>query len=379
MKEGRGGDKPSKEETRARTLEDGIAADLPKKETEPPKIQPSPMTETPADVVMGAAAEKAAMTVESSPLDDLVISVPEGFGAEYDRVKPALSPYAEAEQKKRRDDAALAKEQAEDRAQQIKTAIKEKTAEIPTVPSEQPAVNTSKVSVTMPQKAAADAAPAAGPAPEVSAPEVSASEISAPEDSVPEVPAYRMVGELFQCYVVLEMGDTMYLIDKHAAHERILFEQLKRGLRSREQSMQVLLIPLDLPLTVSERQTAEEFRDEIAAAGFAYTLTDNGAQLLQIPSFLAIQAAADAFCETVTRLSDSSGTASLTRTQRYEQALFQAACKAAIKAGRDYDTAHLKWICDRVLSDPEIRYCPHGRPVCFTMTRSAIEGRFGRT
>ena len=115
------------------------------------------------------------------------------------------------------------------------------------------------------------------------------------------------------------------------------------------------------------------------AAGFDYTLNEEGAVLLQIPSFLSMQAASDAFCETVTRLSDDSGTASLTRTERYEQALFQASCKAAIKAGRDYDAAHLKWICDRVLSDPEIRYCPHGRPVCFTMTKSAIEGRFGRT
>ena len=143
--------------------------------------------------------------------------------------------------------------------------------------------------------------------------------------------------------------------------------------------MQVLLIPLALPLTAEERQTAEEYRDEIMAAGFDYTLNDEGAVLLQIPSFLSMQAASDAFCETVTRLSDHSGTASLTRNERYEQALFQASCKAAIKAGREYDAAHLKWICDRVLSDPEIRYCPHGRPVCFTLTKSAIEGHFGRT
>ena len=359
VKEGRGGDRPSKEETRARTLEDGIAADLPKKEQEPPIIPSAPNTENPVDVVCGAVGDKTAMTVESSPLDDLVVSVPEGFGTEYEKVKPSLSPYAEAEQKKRRDDAASAKEQAEDRARQIKTVITEQTADIPEQQPQIPAVSTPQGSEATPQKPADEAVTAA--------------------DSAPEVPVYRMVGELFQCYVVVEMGDTMYLIDKHAAHERILFEQLKRGLRSREQSMQVLLLPLDLPLTVSERQTAEEFRDEIAAAGFDYTLGDSGAQLLQIPSFLSIQAAADAFCETVTRLSDNSGTASLTRTGRYEQALFQAACKAAIKAGRDYDTAHLKWICDRVLSDPEIRYCPHGRPVCFTMTKSAIEGRFGRT
>ena len=143
--------------------------------------------------------------------------------------------------------------------------------------------------------------------------------------------------------------------------------------------MQGLLIPLALSLTQNERQTVCDFRDEIISAGFAWNDTEDGVLLQQIPSFLTVQAAADAFCETVTRLGDDSGPAALTRSQRYERALFQASCKAAIKAGRDYDEAHLKWICDRVLSDPEIRYCPHGRPVCFTMTRSAIEGRFGRT
>jgi len=361
-KEGRGGDKPNKEETKPRTLEDGISAAADVKPASSAERSASlepigtpaqtavrlpPLSEvTPADIKACSSGEEK-MTVEPSPLDDLVISVPEGFGAEFENTAPTLSPFAEAEQAKRRADAQDAE----------KT---KKTEPIPAVRTEIRDLAESVLSKTVPE------APKPEPAP-------------AKEAETHPVPAYRMVGELFQCYVVLEMDDTMYLVDKHAAHERILFEQLKRGLRAGEQSMQVLLIPLELPMTSSERQTAEEYREEILAAGFDYTLNDHGAVLLQIPSFLSMQAASDAFCETVTRLSDDSGTASLTRTQRYEGALFQAACKAAIKAGREYDTAHLKWICDRVLSDPEIRYCPHGRPVCFTMTKAAIEGRFGRS
>ena len=353
-KEGRGGEKPSKEETRTRTLEDGIQTVPAKTEEDKPTAQTSVSRIPPSDItpkeVRTFTEQKEKQTVESSPLDDLVITVPAGFGEEYEKRKPTLSPYAEAEQAKR---------QADAKAMQNRVSVPP------------PPIVTEAKPVTETVQAKTEEKPETAPP------------IKEPikEDGRTEhpVPAYRMVGELFQCYVVLEMGDTMYLVDKHAAHERILFEQLKRGMQAGEQSMQVLLIPMTLPLTSPERQTAEEYRDEIMAAGFDYTLNEEGAVLLQIPSFLSMQAASDAFCETVTRLSDDSGTASLTRTERYEQALFQASCKAAIKAGRDYDAAHLRWICDRVLSDPEIRYCPHGRPVCFTMTKSAIEGRFGRT
>ena len=360
VKEGRGGDKPSKEETRARTLDEGIAADVPAvKKEEVPKSEPPRPTEPELavpDVKNYTSAGEPKKTVETSVLDDLVISVPDGFGAAYDEVKPTLSPFAAAQKEKERSDEQIRKERTGAAIAETvpAPAVTQQTKEEPVITAEEPRAESQPVKEESPVVTVTEA----------------------PQN---KVPAYRMVGELFQCYVVLEMDDTMYLVDKHAAHERIIFEQLKRGMRSGEQSSQVLLIPLNLPMTAPERQTAHEFRDEIMAAGFDYTLNEEGAVLLQIPSFLSIRAASDAFCETVTRLSDSSGTASLTRDERCEQALFQASCKAAIKAGREYDAAHLKWICDRVLSDPEIRYCPHGRPVCFTMTKSAIEGRFGRT
>ncbi len=353
VKEGRGGDKPDKEQIRTRTLEEGMPSAQPAAEKpveKSPNIASVTLLQEQEPVspdVRPFAEEKEKQTVESSPLDDLVVTVPEGFGAEFDEKKPSLSPFAAAEQAKHEADAKAA--QKPQQSNEVKLIPTEK-------PTEDAEIKPTPVKVT--------------PKPEV---QPGAASVGNP------VLAYRMVGELFQCYVVLEMDDTMYLVDKHAAHERILFEQLKRGLQAGEHSMQVLLIPMNLSLTAEERQTAEEYRDEIMAAGFDYTLNDDGAVLLQIPSFLSMQAASDAFCETVTRLSENSGTAALTRKERYEQALFQASCKAAIKAGRDYDAAHLKWICDRVLSDPEIRYCPHGRPVCFTMTKSAIEGRFGRT
>ena len=200
-----------------------------------------------------------------------------------------------------------------------------------------------------------------------------------PSSEKPEVPEYRMVGEVFQCYVIVEMGNTMYLIDKHAAHERILFEEFKKTARENVSVSQMLLMPITVTLSSEEVTAAAEFEEEIFASGYAFQCSGREAELYQIPAFLDSGAAKDAFCEAVSRLADQTGTAELAREQRFERALFQASCKAAIKAGRSYDDAHLRWICDRVLSDPAIRYCPHGRPVCYEITKSMIENRFGRT
>ena len=191
--------------------------------------------------------------------------------------------------------------------------------------------------------------------------------------------SYRFVGELFQCYLIAEAGDTVYLIDKHAAHERILFEDFKKTAKQEEQPPQILLIPVEISLTPAEISTVTDFRSELEASGYAFSVRGNVLSLEQIPSFLDPDSATDAFLEACSGLSDSTGNARLTREIRFERALFQASCKAAVKAGRNYEEEDLRWICDRVLSDPAIRYCPHGRPVCFTVTKSRFEREFGRT
>ena len=99
----------------------------------------------------------------------------------------------------------------------------------------------------------------------------------------------------------------------------------------------------------------------------------------QIPAILNNGAAESMFVTMTGKLANGTGDVATTRDNFFEQALYQASCKAAIKAGRIYDTSHLKWICDRVLSNPEIRFCPHGRPVAFEMTQSDIERSFKRT
>ena len=192
------------------------------------------------------------------------------------------------------------------------------------------------------------------------------------------VPEYRIIGEAFNSYVIVELGDIMYLIDKHAAHERIIFEDLKKKLKEATPSSQMLMLPLSVHLNNEELIALHEYGDEIRKTGFNFDLADKVVSICEIPSEIEISGATDAFATLISRLVDKEGFGEKTRYEFFEKALYQASCKAAIKAGRAYDREHVKWICDRVLTLDNIKYCPHGRPVAFEITRHFLEKQFER-
>ena len=192
------------------------------------------------------------------------------------------------------------------------------------------------------------------------------------------IPEYRIVGEAFNSYVIVELGDIMYLIDKHAAHERIIFEDLKKKLKSASPTSQMLMLPLTVHLNNEELVALHEYGDEIKKTGFGYDLNDKTVSIFEIPSEIEISGATDSFATLVSRLVKSEGYGYSTRYEFFEKALYQASCKAAIKAGRAYDKEHIKWICDKVLSLDNIKYCPHGRPIAFEITKHFLEKQFER-
>ena len=112
--------------------------------------------------------------------------------------------------------------------------------------------------------------------------------------------------------------------------------------------------------------------------GYDFEINDRCVSVTAIPTSLDINAARDVIETIVDKLSSGTGSAQVTRTTVFEKALYQASCKAAIKVGREYDMAHLKWICDRLLVLDDIKVCPHGRPVAFEMTKAEIERQFKR-
>lgn len=189
---------------------------------------------------------------------------------------------------------------------------------------------------------------------------------------------YRYCGEIFNTYLIVETENEAYIIDKHAAHERIIFEELKRGVKYKANYSQILMIPLEIPLSDEEQASAEEFKDEITKTGFSYEIKEGMGVVSEIPSNLTEAAALDLFITVLSELALGAGNAALTRDLLYEKALYQSSCKAAIKAGDINSEQELKALVDRLMACPEITHCPHGRPVAFIMTKSSVEKRFGR-
>ena len=172
----------------------------------------------------------------------------------------------------------------------------------------------------------------------------------------------------------------MLLIDKHAAHERIIFEQLKAGMKnSAERASQLLMIPLEIMMTSDEIQTISEYRAEIEAVGFEFTTGRYTASVTAVPEGIGSDAVLDMFTVMAERIKSNTGSARLTRDIAFEKALYQASCKAAVKAGREYPPEYVKWIVDKLMELPDITVCPHGRPVAMELTKRNLDNQFERT
>lgn len=202
-------------------------------------------------------------------------------------------------------------------------------------------------------------------------------------------PPYMILGEAFNTYIIVQLEDRLLLIDKHAAHERIIFDELCQRLHDSGHSGQMLLAPYPLTLLQSEADMLTEYGDSLHAIGFRWecepaTLSTVTIQLTQIPDALTIPEGTTLFTDLLSRLADATATVESASAAYFETRLWQASCKAAIKGGRIYDKVHLEWLCDRLLVKPEkegasvIRTCPHGRPVAFEIKKTSIERQFAR-
>ena len=184
-----------------------------------------------------------------------------------------------------------------------------------------------------------------------------------------EVPAYRVIGEALDTYIVAETGDALLLIDKHACHERINFDRLKAGLGP--ESSQALLTPVTWSPGAAEAELIEENTALLEEAGFEIErFGDDGVIVRAVPMDLAggALAALEEIVEALRR-----GRAE----DRRDEILHTVACKAAIKAGARSDLAELESLAARVVSG-EIRYCPHGRPVAVRLTKAELDKQFKR-
>ena len=206
-------------------------------------------------------------------------------------------------------------------------------------------------------------------------------EVPAPVETVQEelpMPAeipWRMVGELYNSYIIVEQGDEAYLIDKHAAHERILFEKLKEN--PEKISAQSLLTPVTVRL--SPEAVGELLANKVLLDELGFEVEEFGENTLiarQIPMDLSPDQAKDALEEMAANL--LSGRRSKAETVR-DEVLHTVACKAAIKAGWKNDEAELLAVAKAVMSRDDLKHCPHGRPICITLSKKQLERQFKRS
>ncbi len=201
---------------------------------------------------------------------------------------------------------------------------------------------------------------------------------SAPQEFTPPEPApqvnCRVVGELFRTYFLAEQGEELLLIDKHAAHERIIYERLKAQQGAVQR--QVLMEPLPLRLSREEAAALLEHTLLLEQAGFIIeefgtdTVVLRECPLLLVGTDLNAQVA-----EIAGYLLTNKG--DLT-TEAQDWIYHSAACRAAVKAGDQTTPQERERFVEQLFATPEIRHCPHGRPVMVQLTKKELEKRFGR-
>jgi DNA mismatch repair protein MutL len=191
---------------------------------------------------------------------------------------------------------------------------------------------------------------------------------------------WRIIGEAFNSYVIVERGDKLLIIDKHAAHERILFEQFKRAIAEQSHRASQMLMPYEeYPMIYYEIEMLKEYKSEIEAIGFDYMIGTHLVYVTAIPEGVAPEKAGEMLSEIAGKLHESRGNTDVTRAEIFERVLYQASCKAAIKAGREYPPEHVHWIVEQLMEIPDITVCPHGRPVAMELSKSNLNNQFERS
>lgn len=199
-----------------------------------------------------------------------------------------------------------------------------------------------------------------------------------PDRTANPVPEYRIVGEAFETYVIIELVDKIMLIDKHAAHERINFEILRAQMKNLTPNVQLLLAPETIHLTSEESEAVSVFANEIESVGFVFELSSGVVKISGVPIGYDVKTGCDLFLQMVGSLIDEGVPLEIKKRSVFEHALYQTSCKMSIKAGRHYSDEYVRWVCDNVLRYDCIKFCPHGRPVAFEMTKRELDARFGR-
>ncbi len=191
------------------------------------------------------------------------------------------------------------------------------------------------------------------------------------------VPVYKYCGTMFSTYIVIEMNDEVYIIDQHAAHERIMYEKIKKNFYSNmEKDSQIMLLPDIIQLSHKEKSIVRENTELFKKAGFIFEeFGDNTIRLIGVPTICLELDTKELFLNIL----DEIDTVAITATQEKEDKFIATiACKAAVKAKMSLNKEEIDSLMDKLLRLPNPFTCPHGRPTAIKMTKADIERKFSR-
>ena len=192
------------------------------------------------------------------------------------------------------------------------------------------------------------------------------------------IPNYKYKGNLFSTYIIIEIKDDIYIIDQHAAHERVMYEKVKKNFYDeKEKESQIMLLPDIINLTHKEKNIVKENSDLFEKAGFTFEeFGDNTIRLIGVPSLCMDLDTKELFLEIL----DEIDTVAITAKQEKEDRFISTiACKAAVKGNMKLNEKEVENLMQELLVLPNPFTCPHGRPIAIKMTKYELDKKFGRT
>jgi DNA mismatch repair protein MutL len=206
---------------------------------------------------------------------------------------------------------------------------------------------------------------------------IDAGALEATSASSSRLPSLRVIGQLSQSYIVAEGSAGMYMVDQHAAHERILLERMVAALKARAPISQMLLTPIQFELAPRELEAIEEHSKQLEHIGFAMEILDNNVLSVKaVPNVLIKQMNARSLHDL---LADLTASEYAGHSETWEEhALANVACKAAIKANYFLTVSEMREMIEQLGQTNAPFSCCHGRPTMVHFSLSALEHEFGR-
>ena len=187
---------------------------------------------------------------------------------------------------------------------------------------------------------------------------------------------HRIIGQVFDTYWLVQMEDKLYIIDQHAAHEKVLYERIVAQIKRREVTSQLMSPPLIISLNLQEQEKLKRYLDVFASLGFEIeTFGGNEYSIRSVPQNLYGLTRREMFTEILDHLDDNPSDATL---EVLSDRLATMACKAAVKGNTSLSAQEARALIDELLELENPYTCPHGRPTIISMSRYELEKKFKR-